>query len=224
MSNLPARGVVLALCTAILLVACGGDPTAPPLGATFTKDQVKRFVLHKSDLPAGYHEVDAQSGPVDCDSPWLANRGAYEETVEEARLRGELLALEPQACTMSTYEITMGEPPFDGRTGYGAMAIVFPDADSASASLPMLRKSFVDTGDVALGGMPLPEDLDNPGLGEESSGFRWGGVAPAGMTTSSVYIWRVRNVAVVLQGGGTPEADDDEIVQLARKLESHAGA
>ena len=109
-----------------------------------------------------------------------------------------------------------------GTTGFQALAVVFGDVDAASRSLPLFRRSFVEFSDL-----DAPrEDIGSPGLGDESTaGIRWAPARPArvsGLPSPEVYIWRLRNVAVVLQGTVVPGASEDDIVEVGRKLTTEA--
>lgn len=139
------QATALLLAMAVMLAGCeaGGAGSRPAAGQRFSAKQADRFVMRESDFPPSYEKVGAQSGPVACNSGHLANRGALAETEPEVALRHQLLALGPQACNLSTYEITVG----GGTTGFQALAVVFPDDDSASRALPLLRRSFVASSD-----------------------------------------------------------------------------
>ena len=70
-----ARTVALLLAAAVTLAGCGaGGADSRPAGQLFTSKQADRFVMQKGDLPPGYKKVGSQSGRVDCDSGYLANR------------------------------------------------------------------------------------------------------------------------------------------------------
>ena len=203
-----ARGALLA--TAVTLAGCsaGGADSRPPGGQLFTAKQADRFVMHKGDFPPGYEKVGPQSGRVDCDSGYLANRGALAETEAEAAVKQQLLALGPQACNLSTYEITFG----GGTTGFQALAVVFPDDNAASTALPLFRRSFVESSDLDA---PL-EDTASPALGDESiAGIRWKLPLPAPNRFTAVHVWRLGNVAVILQGTPSSERQVD-VAEIGR--------
>lgn len=215
----PRVVAVLALAVATTLMACGGDGTKrSPLsaGQNVPKDRVGRFAIDQDDLPTGYERVGSQSGRVECDSGWLANRGDVAETPGEASIKQQLLVLGPQACNLSTYEVTVG----GGTTGLQAFAIVFADESAASQSLPLIRKSFVDFADLDTPG----QDVASAGVGDESvPGIRWvppRGIGVPGFRFSEVHIWRVRNVALTLQSGVTTGLSVDDVLDVARKLSS----
>lgn len=162
----PARKFVVAVFLVVFLAGCsGGNPNGGPPGPgqNFTRDSAGRFALAARDLPDGHKKVGSQSGPVECDSGWLANSGATVETAGEADLRRQLLLLGPEACSLSTYKMTARDPGKQGTTGVQTMAIVFADAHAASAALPLLRKSLVDASELG-----VPENVAALGVGDES--------------------------------------------------------
>lgn len=227
-STTPVLKVLVALFLVAVLAGCsGGNPKGgpPAPGQNFTKDQAGRFALAARDLPAGHKMVGAKSGPVACDSGYLANSGAIVETAGEAELRRQLLLLGAEACSLSTYEMTAGEPGRQGTTGSQAMAVVFPNADAASAALPLLRKSLVDAGELG-----IPEDVAALGVGDESAvGVRWrppgpSGIGPGGFGVShnEVHIWRLRNVAVRLSVTVTFGTTEDDVVTIGQHLNARA--
>ncbi len=227
-STTPVLKVVVALFLVALLAACsGGNPKGGPPGPgqDFTRDQAGRFALVAGDLPPGHSKIGSQSGPVECDSGYLANSGAMEETTGEAELKRRLLAPGPEACSLSTYEMTVGEPGRQGTTGSQAMAIVFADAGAASAALPLLPKSLVDASE-----MGAAEDVDALGVGDESvAGLSWrppgqrGTVlGRAGVPHNEVHIWRLRNVAVRLSVWVTSAMTEDDVVAIGQRLNARA--
>ena len=162
---------------------------------------------------------------MECDSGWLANSGAIEETAGEADLRRQLLFLGPEGCSLSTYEMTVGEPGKQGTTGSQTMAIVFADADAESAALPLFRKSLVDASELG-----VPKNVAALGVGDESvTGLRWrppgpSGIGPAGSGVSynEVHLWRLRNVAVRLSVTVTPGMTEADVLAIGQHLNARA--
>ena len=210
-----ARVAALLLATGVTLAGCGGGGAERrAAGQLFTAKEADRFVLQKGDFPPGYEKVGSQSGRVDCDSGYLANRGALAETEGEVALKQQLLALGPQACNLSTYETTFG----GGTSGFQALAVVFPNDDAASRALLLFKRSFVEVSELDA----RPEDTPSPALGDESlAGLRWMLPLPAPNRFSSVHLWRLRNVAVILQGMPSSERQVD-VVEIGRKLTARA--
>jgi len=227
-STKPVLKVAVALFLAVVLAGCSGGTAKggpPGPGQNFTADQAGRFALAARDLPPGHKKIGSQSGRVACDSGYLANSGAVEETAGEAELKRQLLALGPEACNLSTYEMTVGEPGRQATTGSQAMAVVFGDADAASAALPLLRKSLLGASELG-----APVDIDALGVGDESvAGLSWrppvpSGIGPEGlgMSRSEMHIWRLRNVAVRLSVAVTVGMTEDDVVTIGQRLNARA--
>jgi hypothetical protein len=216
------RRSVVALALCLLLSGCARESAGSRLGAgpapVYAKGEGSRFVLRPGDLPAGYKNVRSQSGRVDCDSGYLANRGPLAETEQEAALKQQILLLGPQSCNLSTYERTEG----GATTGLQVLAVVFRDDRGASSSLPMLRRSFVEFSDLD----EPAEDIARSGLGDESmSGIRWRPQTPVrgqGLPFPEVHIWRLGNVAVVLQASVTAGVTADDVVEIGGRVTARA--
>lgn len=219
------RGCIVPGGGARRLLGRNREGRAAGTGTDFTPDQAGRFALAARDLPPGHRKIKSQSGPVACDSGYLANSGAIEETAGETELRRQLLALGPQACNLSTYEMTVGEPGRQATTGSQTMSVVFGDADAASAALPLLRKSLLGASEL---GTPL--DINALGVGDESvTGLSWrppvpNGIGPdgLGMSHSEVHIWRLRNVVVRLSVAVTFGMTEDDVVTIGQRLNARA--
>ena len=98
------------------------------------------------------------------------------------------------------------------------MAVVFPDDDAASTALPLFRRSFVESSKLDV----PTEDTASPALGDESiAGIRWRLPLPPLHRFTSVHLWRLRNVAVILQGTPSSERQVD-VVEIGRKLTARA--
>jgi hypothetical protein len=224
----PVLKVAIALFLVVVLAGCSGGNAKggpPGPGQNFTPDQAGRFALAAKDLPPEHKKIGSRSGRVACDSGHLANSGEIEETAGEAELRRQLLALGPEACNLSTYEMTVGEPGRQGTTGSQTMSVVFADADAASAALPLLRKSLLGASELG-----APVDVDALGVGDESvAGLRWRPPAPSGvgpegfgMSHTEVHIWRLRNVAVRLSVAVTFGMTEDDVVTIGQRLNARA--
>lgn len=217
-------GLAVAVVASMSLAACGnGEPAMPP-GANFTEDQVSRFAIAKGDFPSGYEKVDADTQSVPCDSGWLANQGAMAETAREAALRQQLLALGPQACHRSVYAKTFHDGgAVVGENGFQVIAVVFPDPESASKSLPMFRESLSDpslTESYEGDAVGLAQDVATPGLGDESTpGIARGPTRGADFSPTTVdFVWRVRNVAIRLSGGYGNDVSRGDVLEVARRI------
>jgi len=217
------RVIVLGFYLALVLAACGGRASPMAAGELFSADQGGRFVLHDGDLPPPFKKVTAGAGDVGCDSAALANLGAPAETSGEAAVKGQLLALRPEGCHTSLYR----KDANGGSVGFGVLAVVFPDIETASTALPLLRSSVADpllTESFGGDAPPLPGvDVPSAGLGDESlPGIRRGD--PAGLPVTIHHVWRVRNVAVRMESVYSPSDDltDDDVIRIAKDISGRA--
>ena len=212
----------------VAVAGCAGDRQSMPAGQNFSPNQATRFSLAKGDLPSEFKRVESGTRTEPCDSGWLANQGALTETANEAAVKSQLLALRPQRCHLSEYEKVMRDPETDNisATGYLVFAAVFPDSEAASKALPLLRQSLSDPlyqESFAEAGEDVSpaEDVAATGLGDESVAGLKRASGPPGVhmtdpSESYVYIWRVRNVAVRLDGG--VDLTEREVLQIAKNI------
>ncbi len=220
-----AAGLVVAL--AWTLAGCAGGGSTMAAGQNFTPDQARRFVIDGGDLPSDYKEVESATSTVPCDSGWLANKGALDETANEVAVKQQLLALGAQRCHRSVYEKVVRDELTDHVAvgGFGVLAVVYPDGEAASKALPLfrasnsdplLRESYGQDGEM----LSLGEDLFSPGLGDESAiGIKRAATVHGG-GDSYTFIWRVRNVALVLEGGA--DWDDRDVLRIAENISARA--
>lgn len=211
----------------LVLAGCAGAGSTMPAGQYFTANQVSRFVIAKGDLPSGYKRIDSANTTEPCDSGWLANKGAVAETANEASIKQQLLALGPLRCHRSLFEKTVrDEVTVDtGVSGLGVFAMLFPDPGAASAALPLLRASNSDPllreSYAEDGGLLSPaEDLPAPELGDESTTGIRRASAVSGGPDEYTYIWRVRNVAIVLEGGA--DLAEADVLRVAANITTRA--
>lgn len=220
-----AAGVAAIL--SLILAGCAGSGSTMPAGQNFTPDQVSRFVITKDDLPSEFENVGSDTRTVPCDSGWLANRGALTENADELAVKQKLLALGPQRCHLAVADRRIRDTAgaVVGVSGFQIFAVVFPDPNAASKALPLFRTQFSDpyfAESYAEGGDTpgAAEDLLNPGLGDESTpGIKR--ESPPGLSSDYTYIWRVRNVALVLGGGDDLVAEED-ILRMAMNISARA--
>ncbi len=226
-SSMGAGAAGLVAILSLVLAGCSDAGSTMPAGQDFTPNQVSRFVIAKGDLPSEYKKVDSANTTEPCDSGWLANKGGFVETANEAAIKQQLLALGPLRCHRSLFERTVRDEVTDdtGVTGFGVFAVLFPDAGAASAALPLLRASNSDPllresyGED--GGMLSPaEDLLDPALGDElAMGIRRASPVSGG-PDEYTYIWRVRNVAVVLEGAA--DLAEADVLRVAENISARA--
>ncbi len=219
-------GAGVAVILSLILASCAGSGSTMPAGQNFTPDQVSRFVIAKGDLPSEFKNVNSDTRLVPCDSGWLANRGALTENADELAVKQNLLALGPQRCQVSLDERRIRDTAgaVVGASGFQIFAVVFPDSNAASKALPLFRAQFSDPylaeSYAEEGQTPgAPEDLLNPGLGDESTPGIKREPAP-GLSPDYTYIWRVRNVALVLGGGA--DLGEEEILRMAMNISARA--
>lgn len=224
-------GLAVAVAASMSLGGCGSDEPAVSPGAIFTDDQVSRFVIARGDFPSDYKEADP-TGAVPCDSGWMVNQGAIEETASEAALRRQLLALGPQACHLSVYEKTRRDGPNGDLlsvTGFNVIAVVFPDEGAASRSLPLFHESLSDaylTESYADADGPIgfAQDVATAGLGDESiPGIKRGPTREMDFAPTTIdFVWRVRNVAMRLSGGFGDDVSQGDVLEAAKKISTRA--
>jgi hypothetical protein len=218
-----ARAARLALALLAGLTGCSGGGSTMPPDQTFTPDQARRFVIARGDLPSDFKVVGSDTATVPCDSDWLANKGASAQTTNEAAVKQQLLALGPQRCHRSVFQKVVRDEFTAGVsvTGFGVFAVVFPSFDAASKALPLLRASSSDpllresyaedADDLA-----PAEDLLSPDLGDQSvTGIKRTALMPGG-PDEYTFVWRVRNVAVVLEGAA--DLGEAEILKVAQNI------
>jgi len=180
---------MLAGAVAIPLTACGtttssSTPTAPTVNHNHTVGHLSRLLLTRADLPSGYSQTTSRSGPA-------------KDVLRFAKTRQEAAAFR-QLITggLVGYASTDFHKSVDGNSNTpGSIAFAFDSVADASRALAITRSlfriAFVPTGDASGAQTSIPVS----GLGDQSlPGVRFA-LGPYGLY---VYIWRDRNVDVIL--------------------------
>ena len=205
------------LCLALLAAGCGegGDEDrargkAPPRGQNFTADDLDRFMLKPSDLPAGYEKQRRSSG-----SP--------QDLVEAAETREEQSSFErvvaPGLERFSA--ISYGKKTGENSNKPGSTAFLYETPSAASKALPAVRQLLIDnyelTGDFD---EEQPRKIRVSGLGDEAAA---GIELPLGPYALFIYVWRARNIVVTLVAGDVlGDMSGKTILEMARKIDFRA--
>ena len=154
----------------------------------FEREDLPAIVLQADEAPVGTRKVADAGGEQDLDA---FARDATERAalVEDGFLSGYVVYFAPEAW------FEPGEFVDDGPVAFQAIAGLFRDADGASSSL---RRYLGDLRTRQIqDAVTLEAAVD---VGEESFGLR--GRAPADGSPLLVYLFRVRNLVLVVSGSG----------------------
>ena len=173
--------------------------------------KVERFLITKSDLPAGYRLEERKRFSA---SPSCSNR------ISPAAVRTQLAKLGFRGCALAMFgkEVDVGDGV--SYTHYPeSVAVLMRDERAASAAVRILRK-------MLRAGLPTElgiraHSLPAPRLGDE---------APRGLTfafgeiTASIYVWRRDNVvAWITSSDILHDFDASRALKLARTLDARGG-
>ncbi len=217
------RDIVIAVVILALAAGgCGGDDNdastgTPQADTHFTKDELKRFSIKRADLPADYKKTRSTSGTGDDCLP--------SQTGDEATVNSRLRALGLQACTGTTYrnEVRDGDGTFRNEVFSGGFG--FPDADSASEALPLIRRALIAsaraTGDARI---ISRHSMKVSGLGDETAR---GATIRLGLLDERfafyLYFWRAGNVVATMGSSDFVGGQDEQAaLEIARRIDHRA--
>ncbi len=191
------RSLVLALAIGAALGACSG-------GGGFTEEDLPRIVLQADEAP----EATARAAQVSGAQPLedFARDAAELEALRADGFRAAYVAYFPPTSFFEQEEAP------DDPIALQAIAVLFEGPDGASSTMNRFA------GDVRDRQLRDATDLPAEGLGEESFGLQ--GRAASDGSPLVAYIWRVRNLVLVLSGSGPLQPD--EVAALAEKMDARA--
>lgn len=183
----------------------------------YTKNDLKRFAVQSSDLPAGYKKTR--------DDSWSAERCLQAKTREEAAFNSRLKAWGLEACAGVTYrkETHNGDDERSNEVFSGSWAFRHPD--SAAQALPVIRKAVISSARASGDAHIISRhSFAASGLGDETARGARIRLSLLGEThTMFLHFWRARNVVVsVGTGGWIGDLSEHSLLEIAKRLDYRA--
>jgi hypothetical protein len=174
-------------------------------GDALEREDLPVIILQADEAPEGTRKVADVGGEQDLD---VFARDATERAalVEDGFLAGYVVYFAPEAS------FAPGGSADDDAVAFQAIAGLFRDADGASSSL----HRYLD--DLRTRQIESVVTLEAVDVGEESFGLR--GRAPADGSPLLVYLFRVRNVILVVSGSGP--VDEAAVAAAAEAMAARA--